>query len=401
MASNEQKRRQNMELVIDPVDRLAGNLDLTNEILKRLSFKSSIRCMTVCNNWYGLIQTINTLKSGKISGLFYHVPSLPLGRYQFIPLLDGEDDSAFTVNPYLQCQFEHSRILQSSNGVLLLYNSFPMRRYYVYNTANKEHSVLPELSSDYIMSISLAFTEPFQYKVIALLRLSGRPVQILIYSSGEGEMWRFVEDIVIEIIPGVKFLEGVCWNNSMIWVNFNPHMHSLMFDLDNETLLPIASPPIRYPYKKETISCKESQGRLYFIEFDCYYTLSKFHVYELEKDEMKWLLRYNVDLGDYIKESKLDWSRQNLPILLSLIHGDNKEETGLLLYTNCQVLSYKLKNKACVKVCDLNIDVEKYKYFRHWGHKCILYHEMPVHPLKSFSGETTENAATGVSHLSN
>lgn len=382
MASGYRKRGK---IQLDSVERVTGNLDLMNEIFMRLSFKSSIRCMLVCKDWYGLIKNMHSLRSGQLSGLFYHIPSLPVGRYQYIPLLDGEDDSAYRVNLSLHSNFEHSRILQSCNGFLLLYNSFPLRRYFVYNSATRVHRVLPKLCKDYLLSISLAFDGSCQYKVVALVRLSGGSCQIQIYSSGGSGIWRTASDCAIEIDSNVKFLDGLFWNDSIIWVNCHSNMPSLLFNLCTEKLMTMASPPIQYPYKKDTIYLKESQGHLYFIEFDCYFNFREFHVYELEKNHLQWFLKYRIDLSDFCGAATTQiWDEEeNFPFVLSLIHGDVEENSALVLYTPGQIISYNLKDKTPRKLCDFNVNVHQFKYFRYWGHRCIYHHVMPVRFIHS------------------
>lgn len=376
--------RKRGKIKLNSLERVTGNLHLMNEIFMRLSFKSSIRCMLVCKDWYGLIKNMHSSKNGQLSGLFYHTPSLPVGRYQYIPLLDGEDDSAYTLNLSLSLHsnFEHSKILQSCNGFLLLYNSFPIRRYFVYNTSTKVHCVLPKLSKDYILSISLAFDGSCQFKVVALVRLSGGSCQIQICSSFSTGIWRTAIDCGIEVDSNVKFLDGLFWNDSIIWVNCNSNMPSLLFNVCTEKLLTMNSPPIQIPYRKGNIYLKESQGHLYLIEFDCYYNYREFNVYELEKNRLKWILKYRIDLTNLCRRGTTqiwDEDEDNFPFVLSLIDGDVEDNSALVLYIPGQIISYKLKDKTFRKLCDFNINVHQYKYLRYWGYRCIHHHVMPVH----------------------
>ncbi|XP_059663458.1 F-box protein At5g07610-like [Cornus florida] len=373
------------QISIVAAEIIGGNEHLIVEILQRLPVKSLIRFKSVSKTWLSLIscrrfsfllwqQQQRQSQRPKISGLFF------TSRYRtgikYLSLINSSGHSNGVMNrkenkslaslpnsiARILCHEKkkflalfpetYTTIIDSCNGFLLIcWLTNNSKSYHIYNPTSKQfftppwpfpHTDIVNLASDHSKSL--------HYKVVLLERSSCYFYQIHIYSS-ETNMWRPSGDPFSAI--ELDFDNGVYCNGSIHWISFRSEGTSIYFDVDQENLCQMPSPPYRATFEFRHFG--ESRGHLHVTEYIHIFDHTRFnvvHISEMESDYSKWSLKYRVDLKPMI----IDLSLQERIVpdefsVLSLIHDDEADHVFLVLFVGTNmIISCNIKNNIFKKL---------------------------------------------------
>ncbi|XP_059664250.1 F-box protein At5g07610-like [Cornus florida] len=367
-----------------------GNEDLVVEILLRLPSKSLIRFKSVSKSWFSLISShrfslllcqLQHQRHPKISGLFFTCRSRT--EIKYIPLMDsscnsngGEckspaqfpdfsaggdscNDFSGGGDRYRYIYGMVTPIVDSCNG--FLFCCFTKRgrySYHIYNPSTKKFTTLPWPFFRTTFSAELAYLafDPLKsphYKVVYLQRLPSEDklvnlYQIHIYSSKTNEWWRPFDDPFSA--PTVDFENsGVYCNGSIHWISICAGQTSIYFDVEQERLCPMLSPPFRIAYKFRHFG--ESRGHLYLTEYSD--TMFNVEVSDMESDYSKWSLKYRINLNSMVDFVSQEMIVRGEVSVLSLIHGKDGDVFLVLFVGTNMIISYNIKDNSFKKLHDV------------------------------------------------
>uniref|UniRef100_A0A5B6YU07 F-box domain-containing protein n=1 Tax=Davidia involucrata TaxID=16924 RepID=A0A5B6YU07_DAVIN len=372
-------------------ESIAGSDDLITEILQLLPAKSLMRFKSVSKRWLSLISDHHFSllwqqhrnPNSQVSGLFSRMDCLPQSEFEFIPLdgAGGEDESFSRFPDFGNCgDIINTNIIGSCKGLFLccsigLYDDFPKckSKYHVYNPTTKQFATLPWLcDTDFIDGMNLAFDpskSPY-YKVVSLRRRRDQFYQIELYSSENGS-WRPSGD-PFEAPSGVNFSNGVFCNGAINWL-CSSSKTSLCFDVDQEQLRTIPSPPKQSPINRVYRHFGESQGHLHLIEYNGYFCVI-IKVYEMERDCSKWFLKDRIQLRtadlafqDMLVLTNLSINKFGFSVLC-LIRKEIEEDSVLVLYVSGNIISYNFRDNTSKKLCDVGQQPGYLPSLQRFGH---------------------------------
>ncbi|XP_057489396.1 F-box protein At5g07610-like [Actinidia eriantha] len=178
-----------------------------------------------------------------------------------------------------------------------------------------------------------------------------------IYSSETGSWRASGEPFTIENDNNsMQFHAGVYWNGAINW--FSTWGASLYFNVDEERLgtMPMLPVPEGNWYEREFRHYGESRGHLHLVEI--YGPVTRFNVYEMERDYSGWFVKYRVDLDgvgiafpEMMERRSGDEENYSFTIL-SLVRLE-KDESFLVLHTPGKVIHYSLGDGSFRKICDV------------------------------------------------
>ncbi|CAL5343821.1 unnamed protein product [Camellia sinensis] len=345
-------------------EQVAANDDLLIEILTRLPLTSLPKFKSVSKHWLSLITSpyfarIRNLNPNIISGLLLHssthklVPDL-----DFIPLETIE-------NPTLFPSLSAIRIINSCKGLICCENE---QKYHILNPTTKQFTSLPEPCAA-LGNLSLAFdpSRSPHYKVVHVWCTNYDSFsesytdqsyfQIEIYSSETGSWKASGEPFVADMFMYVH--GGVYWNGAINW--FCNWGDSLYFNVDEERLgvLPMIGGPERNDVdERDNWRLVECRGHLHLVQV--YGLMTRFNVYEMEKDYSGWSVKYRVDLDligiafpRMMKRLPTDPSHYAYAVL-TLVREEKEEDSFLVIHVPGKVIGYNLVDKSFKKICDVD-----------------------------------------------
>ncbi|XP_059317549.1 F-box protein At5g07610-like [Lycium ferocissimum] len=373
------------------VDVIAGNADLLYEILLCLPARSLIRFSIVCKLWFSIItsmqfrlshcRTLAFSNALPLSGIYFYNCLTNLQKIESLALADN-----VTSLPPLQFldQFNLSigsaddvtefKVTQSCNGLLMCIFTVrshvgTIKRGIVYNPANKEVLLLPTPYKKYDGCICYNLisdpSEPPYYKALCVTRLGGwySNIDVSVYVPGSNS-WRSYCRVAAH---DMCYDSGVFWNGAIHWIG---EFSSIYFDVNSEKVAMIRMPPRPQGYCSEKIRYfGEWGGHLYLIQVQSLYA-KKFNVLELDKDTWKWSVKYRVHLARLISafpemvQQTSSGTRYAFSIL-SVIRGENEEDSVLLLTIPGKVVAYNLVRKTAKVVRELPGEVANTLHFNH------------------------------------
>ncbi|KAG7944429.1 hypothetical protein I3843_15G102000 [Carya illinoinensis] len=216
--------------------------------------------------------------------------------------------------------------------------------------------MLPRLSSEgpiTIFGLSLAFepTESPYYHVVCVRSsdVSDYFYQLEVYSS-ETRAWRpRISPFVAQ--SDMVFDNGVFWNGGIHWLS--PSGAGLCFDIEEEILGVMPSAPVsegcadRRPGYFGT-----SGGHLHLVEANGSWT-TRFKIFEMERDYTRWLVKYEVDLGQLVVDFPetvlirdfIIKSEYTNYAYIGVCVVRRKDSSLLLLHIPGKIISYNLEDE--------------------------------------------------------
>ncbi|XP_059664262.1 F-box protein At5g07610-like [Cornus florida] len=348
---------------------IGGNNDLVVEIFQCLPAKSLIRFKSVSKTWHSLIsdRRFSLLwqqrrRSPKISGLFFSCRFAT--QIKYIPTVDiHSKNKSLALFPDFSSVGNtwQTTIIDSCNGFLLCSsanNLCSRKSYHVYNPTTKQFSTLPWPFPYYTNPsdpLYLAFNplKSHHYKVVLLYTLVNVNVgcwyHIYIYSSETNGWWSPLAcaDVFWGLGLGLDLTaNGVYCNGSIHWISKPGTNYSLYFDVDNQRLCPMPSPP--FPTVPDG-QChfrqlSECRGHLHLTEYGDYDIRFIIDVSELESDYSQWSLKYRVPMFDFVPHEMIV---RYAGSVLALIHGEDEGDLSLVLFVDTNIIiSYNIKNNT-------------------------------------------------------
>lgn len=242
------------------------------------------------------------------------------------------------------------------------------RKGLVYNPVNKFFHILPIFKKNdecvYYNLIPDPSGPPY-YKVLCVVNLDilHSALNMGLYML-ESDSWRYCCPIYS---TEVGFDSGVFWNGAMHWFG---KYYSLYFDVNSEKVGIIAMPPLpRGPCNQKIRYYGESGVHLHLIQVQSLYA-KKFNVLELDKDTLKWSVKYRVHLARLISAfpemvQQTSSGIQYAFSILSVIRGEMEEDSVLLLSIPGKVVAYNLVLKTAKVLRELPGEVRDTLSFDH------------------------------------
>lgn len=331
--------------------------DLLTEILTRIPLKPLFRFNCVSKAWYGLISD-NYLRS-----------KLPLITsavyYGYNSNLTGEPRYALTSENGLQdCNldffpFHHnSSIIDSCNGLLLYYSSFPST-FYVVNPSTKRWLALPEPMKRSQLSI-LTFDPCHSpnYKVICFTRWLEQGSEIEVFSSETG---RWVEHELQWGINTDTISATMQYFDGILYILAYPK-HIVAISLAEMDCHQIELPE---PMKREA-SVGKSRGCLHYTLNDG----EQLRIWKLEDSNVhKWVLKHCIDVRATVKRNcKRVHSSASLATLSDQFNflAFHPEEEVVYLSVPGKIVSYDLSKKKIEEVCEFGKERERTHLIQIW-----------------------------------
>ncbi|OIT03274.1 PREDICTED: F-box protein At5g07610-like [Nicotiana attenuata] len=369
-------------VVTAAVDVIAGNVDLLSEILLRLPARSLIKFSLVCKLWFSIINSMQFRVSHCRALAFSSAPT-PSGIYFYNCLTNLQKVESlpltYNVTSLPPLQFlevaanigDGIKVTQSCNGLLMCVISTKtevseLKLGIVYNPAKNEYHKLPNpyvMYYEVVYGYSLIFdpSEPPYYKALCIKRLGTTfkghffgtsDYEVSVYVPGN-KSWRSC----CRFSPpyGMRFDSGVFWNGGIHWIG---EYSSVYFDAKSEEVVVKNMPPRPQGYCSEKIRYfGEWGGHLHLIQVQSLYA-KKFNVLELDKDTWKWSVKYRVHLARLISAfpeivQQTAYGTQYAFSILSVIRGENEEDSVLLLTIPGKVVAYNLVLKTAKVVREL------------------------------------------------
>ncbi|KAL8171706.1 hypothetical protein V2J09_023510 [Rumex salicifolius] len=289
--------------------KIAGIGDLLIEILSRVPARSLFRFKCVSRNWrclisddrrFALLHTKRNPK-GSCSGLFSLTSSSLASnskeakerKYDFILLSDSlrfaPPPPALSFLESLSC----SRILQSSNGLLLCSSSRSDCAYFVCNPVLGQFRRLDlpnEVGSKRnweVLGLTLAF-DPSRWSGFKVICCMSRAIDV--YSSETGNWKRLVEGAIQEL--NLVFEDGAYWNGQAFWLR-KESSNFLQIDFPTYRVLNLENES----FKEHILPCTysmvyyfgESMGHLHLVTKD----REAFNLFEMGENQ-EWMLKFKV-----------------------------------------------------------------------------------------------------------
>ncbi|GJS93256.1 F-box protein-like protein isoform X1 [Tanacetum coccineum] len=286
------------------VHAVVSDDDLLNEILVKLPVISLVLFKSVSKRWLSLIKSPTFIKRrSRIlnidppSGLFI-LHNWKHGLYRFVPLdirIQSRLENTFKTE--YGSNSGNATVLQSCNGLFLCY--VKPGKFCVYNPTVNLFKMLPEpqyFDPKKIYFISMAFdpTKSPHYKVVHVAAVGDLSLDeykwIQTYSSESGiwSIFRMHSD------PFDGLESGIYCNDAIHWLSRDDN-GALHYKLDfvNKS---VVLTKIQLPATVKR-SCKlfESRGCLLLLGMDDPYYPDHLNVYEMEKGDSEWSLKYFVD----------------------------------------------------------------------------------------------------------
>ncbi|KAL9154788.1 hypothetical protein ABFS82_10G140000 [Erythranthe guttata] len=348
---------------------IGGNEDLVTElILVYLPPRSLARFKSVCKQWLTLISTPLFAAAHTNHHSRRRLKSLP----SFLLRTSAATPEFFYLNPTTRTllpfkfEFPHTRILQSSHGLLLLEHrntEYGRRNYCVYNPTTRQSRKLAvsgadgKTTSPAPLGLSLYFdpSKSPHYKVISFTKTAGSQSQfnltIGIYDS-ESHNWEEIAGAGNpDISPAnIKFFNGISWNNGIYWIR--PTSRSHYFNLETRNLIRL--PNVRIPRQRGGELNKnyivESNGHAHCV---CTYLGTKLEtltVHELsEHGNSVWFEKYLADLSPI---SSAMPEIKGLIRVLGIVRGDKEEDSSVLLHIPGMIISYSFYDRVFEVLCN-------------------------------------------------
>ncbi|XP_058208991.1 F-box protein At5g07610-like [Rhododendron vialii] len=345
---------------------VGSNLDLVTETLLRVPAKSLIKFKCVSKHWLSLISDSNFAinhtrrnPTPPVSGIYVGAKwskSLIL-KDQFSPFSLGgrRGTSSLPALSFLRDAIsgDYSKVSHSSNGLFLCRNGNTNYSYIVCNLTTQKFIPLPKpsfTSSGYLSCMEEPYlifdpTKSPHYKVVLvnsshLLNAS----QLAIYTS-EFASWKNVS-----LEPRIdNFRRGVIWNGGIIWRSCSRCEHIYyQLDVDTEKLTVTRVPPDPN-LSTCVIYFGECGGRLLLIQLPINDAM-EFKVFEMDRDDFRWIVRYRVDLTSLILPNR---SRCVISVI-SVVRGANENDLEVVFYNRGKVYSCNLEYRTMKVLCELS-----------------------------------------------
>ncbi|XP_059317551.1 F-box protein At5g07610-like isoform X2 [Lycium ferocissimum] len=373
------------------VDVIAGNADLLYEILLCLPARSLIRFSIVCKLWRSIITSMQfrlshcrTLAFSNAlppSGIYFYncltkpqkIESLPItDNVTSLPPIQFLDHMALNIRDTYE--ITQAKVTQSCNGLLMCVftartDRITIKIGLVYNPANKEARLLPIPDKKYDEFVYYNLipdpSEPPYYTALCVTRLGSwySDIDVSVYVPGS-ESWR---SCCRSSVPSfMDFNGGVFWNGAIHWIG---EYSSVYFDVYSEKVAMIMPPKPQGYCSQKIRYFGEWGGHLHLILVQSLYP-KKFNVLELDKDTWKWSVKYRVHLARLISAFP-EMVRQTSSgtryafSILSVIRGENIEDSVLLLTIPGKVVAYNLVRKTTKVVRELPGEVVDTLRFNH------------------------------------
>ncbi|XP_076950234.1 F-box protein At5g07610-like [Bidens hawaiensis] len=337
---------------------IGSNDDLLTEILILISI---LRFKSVSNHWRSLLthryftHRYDNNNNNNNNNLSKSLGTL--ARDTYIPF----DPETQSTPPYCNLYFYfnrcHVRIVQSCNGLVLIYavNNGTLECY-VFNPTTKQHALIPPVPGGNLRFFALAFhqTECVHYKVVCIRTLEPdkNMFQIQMYSSDTGE-WKICVESFSAKNP--TFRLPVYWNGAIHWApDFRSDDNFLYFKLDVEQLQTLPVPEGLVSYVTSTMYFGESGGHLHLIlRKDYEHNFMCGNVYEMLSDQSGWFVKYQVQLDGLqgafpdMDVYQYDYELSGLKVV-DVVRGKEHEEEGtfLVLITNGKLIRYNVHDKS-------------------------------------------------------
>ncbi|GMH11291.1 hypothetical protein Nepgr_013132 [Nepenthes gracilis] len=380
------------------VEEISGNEDLLIEILSRIPVKPLIRFKFVSKQWFNLIS------GGRFS--FYYSRRNPnhtctalffqhslstsnlSSHFDFISL----DGTARCADPPFLLRLNSAclNILQSCNGLLLCRSISQCGdsnlAYYICNPTINRIAQLrcpntSKLGDQSVVALNLAFdpSKSSDYKVVCVCKVDqfDNSYWIDVYSPLIGQ-WRRSVDFFTPPFD-VEFERGVYWNGNIHWLSHTET--TVFFDVESECMKSLALPPsLEGAYIGRFRYFGESHGHLHLIEIrtNC---VADFDVLEMDADYVNWFVKYRVNLdvlGCEFHEMFLDGNdrfgrrfRFYAFSILSVVRGEEEEDSTLILSIPGKVLSFNFRTKITRSLCNVVDQSDKWLPFK--GYNAYQY----------------------------
>ncbi|MCD7447239.1 hypothetical protein HAX54_026358 [Datura stramonium] len=398
--------------VIAAVDVIASNADLLSEILLRLPARSLIRFSIVCKRWFNIItrrqfslshsRTLALSNGLSPSGIYFYNCLTKLQKIESLSLTDDnvislpslqfldELTNIIIINGDHIVEVDEFRVTQSCNGLLMCLftttsDAVTTRKGFVYNPANKASRVLPpvyENCADEFVYYNLISdpSKPPYYKVLCVARIDNNwysDIDASVYEPGS-DSWRRCCTVSA---PEMGFDSGVFWNGAIHWIG---EYVSLYFDVNSEKFGTIIMPAkLQGQCTQKIRYFGEWGGHLHLIQVQSLST-KRFSVLELDKDTLEWSVKYRVHLDrlisafpEMVRKTALHDTQYAFSIL-SVIRGENEENSVLLLTISGKVVAYNLVLKTVKVVRELPGKVANTLCF---NHTCAYQYVESLNPI--------------------
>ncbi|XP_022765795.1 F-box protein At5g07610-like [Durio zibethinus] len=164
---------------------------------------------------------------------------------------------------------------------------------------------------------------------------------------------------------------------SFHWVNCYDR-NSSGFEFEQETLQAMPRLPLPENWNSNNFwHFMESQGHLFFIDFDC----PEYIIYEMEKDCSKWTVKYHLDINLIVMSAFPDMTEnkeissnsvllelKNFIYLVSIVEVKN-EGPSLVLYVPGRFISYRLKDNTLKTLHDVIFhDSKRFQWYHSFSY---------------------------------
>lgn len=130
-------------------------------------------------------------------------------------------------------------------------------------------------------------------------------------------------------------------------------------------LHPFPRPPIATTLSsRRSFYFGKSDDHLHFVEVCPYAT--ELHVYEMNRDQSGWFLKYHVDLAPVCKAfPQSHYDKEYMVAVLSIVRKDKfqKDDSILVLGIYDKVVSYNLENRSLKKMFEFDYSLEVFDQF--------------------------------------
>ncbi|KAL8551172.1 hypothetical protein ACS0TY_000305 [Phlomoides rotata] len=336
--------------------------DLLTEILLRLPARSLIRFKSVCKLWITLISSQQFSNRHTLHHRHEHSRSKP--EYSLLRLKETSDyfyfQSSCNVKKLVPYYFPPSLVgpitIQSfSNGLILLqccHVENPQEICHVYNPTTKQFrqiSLNTNVIYKFVLGLSLAFDplESPHFKIICvratktrssnLWRSWWRRCQIEMYES-DTDSWKVYGQPFLAP-RSLDFNWGIYWKGSIHWKGIFFDLHHCVVKNHPGFVVPgdTGMGNFRDCYA-------ESNGCLYIVRH--FLERKLVMVFELQSDNSEWFLKYHVNLDGAL----------GLPSVLSIIRGEDEEDSMLLFTEPGKLMAYNLQENCVKELMDFRVE---------------------------------------------
>ncbi|GAB4836770.1 hypothetical protein Ancab_001682 [Ancistrocladus abbreviatus] len=360
------KRFENSE-----AEQSSFNEDMSMEILLRLTAKSLAKFKSVSKHWNSLISSPHFSRlhillhpTNSISRIFLRASSESNPNsfnYYCLSLSNNPVISPLSRAALPLPSTTAIRILQSCNGLLLcrsVADTIGPRDYYVYNPTIKDLKLLPSFPSGKpypVLGVTLAFdpNRPGDYHVVCVgtsASLSGSHYRIIVYFSSSG-CWKEWSGNDFYVPYEVVFSNGVYCKEAVHWIAAANRNDSLYFDVANERLGKMPTPPISTRSGFGTFS--ELEGKLCYIDSNADVLGHYYKVYAMESYNTGWSLKDNVQIDEVLRDLPKKVVDNYAEWILCLAREEANGRLIMVIHVPGKILAYDLEDKSCKKLCDV------------------------------------------------